>query len=328
MADVVGEARALLDRWSLETWGARREAGKSLDIRAAEAVGPLQVILRTKYERRWVELQYRRAAPRPEGRHAPDAPLPPLDLWEVPCASPKDGSAFQDVIEVPQASGVVACPECSGGGRTTCTVCGGRGTVQRHSSSGRSSTETCSLCSGQGEITCPTCGGSGATTATPLVHVECGTAEQVQVVEGAELPTSVYLALQEATGGACVYEEGAPGRLEPRFAAAGEGGGAYRGEVGRHSPRANEAVNRLLSQEPVEGQHQVYGQEVRVLQVAAFRVDPTRGDPLWVFGDPPKVWPDGVLRGAVWWARRLAPWAIGVAAVAAVALAAALAGGR
>jgi len=320
MADVVAEARALLDRWSLETWGARRGAGKGLDIRAAEAVGPLQVVLRTKYERRWVELQHRQAPPRPEGRHAPDAPLPSFDLWAAPSAAPKDGRAFKDVTPVPEASGVVACPECSGVGRTTCNACGGQGTVVRSTSSGKSRTETCSTCNGSGETTCRTCDGSGATTATPLVHVECGTVEQVQVVESGELPTSVYLSLQEATGGACVFEEAAPGRLEPRLAASGAGGGAYRGEVGRHSPRANDAVNRLLSQEPVEGQHQIYGQEVRVLQVAAYRVDPTRGDPLWVFGDPPKVWPEDVLRGAGWWAKRLAPWGIAALLVVAAAI--------
>lgn len=316
--DELREVRALLDRWSLETWGARPEAGGRLQIKEVDAAGPLQVVLRTKYEKRWVELNHKGApAPRHKKKHEPLPPMPAVDPWAAPAEAPRDGRSWTAQSTIEGSRAVVDCPECSGSGRGPCRRCDGSG--WRSNSEG-SQNERCGTCRGRGEVNCLLCDGSGCAAVTPIVRIECGTAEQVKVVEDDELPVTVYLALQQATGGACVYREAAPARMEPRFGAGGAGGGAYRGDAGRHSPRVNDAVNALIAEDAVEGDFRIYGQELVVTRVEAFRVDRADGKRLWVYGDPPQVWPGTALRSAAWWARRSVPWVVALAGLAIVAV--------
>lgn len=314
MDDPVGEARALLDRWSRETWGARRGVGERIAIRAVDAAGPLQVILRTSYERRWVELQHRATGASGTARktraHELPSHGPPVDLWVAAVEAPRDGRSFSTRLTLADAAAVVACPECTGWGRVTCRTCGGAGTIQSSDKAVR-----CHMCQGRGETDCPLCLASGRATATPILNVECGTAEQVHVIEDDRLPLPVFFALQSLAGGPCVYQEESVGRMEPRLGAVVGGGGAYRGDVGRHSLAVNDAVNRLLAAAPVEGSHEIRAQHLEVRRTPAFRIDPARGRSLWVFGDPPQVWPVAALRSPVWWMRRAAPWAAGVATI-------------
>jgi hypothetical protein len=312
MSDDHATVRAILDRWSLQTPGARREAGKRLPIREVDAAGPLQVILRTQYERRWVELKHEAtgsagSARRERAQDLSGKPPPAVDVWAAEANGPRDGTKWSIRVAMPRHSETVACPECTGWGRAPCRACHGGGLVTVGDREVK-----CSTCGGRGETNCPLCLASGRTKATPIVHIECGTADQVQVIEDDRLPLEVYLALQEASGGACVYREDAPARLEPRLGGGG-GGGAYRGETGRHSPRVNEAVNRLLAVDPVEGSFKVHGQSLEVRRTPAFRVELGRGATIWVYGDPPRVFPDSALRNATWWAKRAAPWVAGLA---------------
>lgn len=304
--------RALLDRWSLQTSGARREAGKSLQIAEVDAAGPLQVIVRTKYERRWVELKHEAtgspgSARRDRAQDLSSKPSPSVDVWAAEANGPRDGTKWSIRVAMPKSSETVACPECTGWGKAPCRACGGGGLVRVGDRD-----EKCSTCAGRGETDCPLCLASGRTKATPIVHVECGTAEQLQVIEDDKLPLEVYLALQEASGGACVYREEAPERMEPRVGGGG-GGGAYRGEAGRHSPRVNDAVNRLLGADPVEGSYRVFGQSLEVRRTPAFRIELAKRATIWVYGDPPRVFPDSALRNTAWWAKKAAPWVAGLA---------------
>jgi serine/threonine protein kinase len=160
--------RRLLNRWSRDGFFRRRPLGQLVQPEQIVSYNVYFYELRALYETRSAP-QPRTRPQQPEDRssyeHQPD-------IWAVPVPIP-DGDTFATFpaqeIAVPNSARILTCPECSGAAVVLCSVCKGKGTVEKVSkvsnpdnkTTAETLTAPCQACRGYGKQQCPKCKGSG-----------------------------------------------------------------------------------------------------------------------------------------------------------------------
>jgi serine/threonine protein kinase len=158
--------RRILNRWSRDGFFRRRALGQLVQPEQIVSYNVYFYELRALYETR-TNLQSRT---RPQTADDRSTYQPPADIWDVPVPS---ADAFETVrpqeIAVPSSARILTCPECSGASVVLCSVCKGKGTVEKVSKvvtpDNKTAEETlttpCQACRGYGKQQCPKCKGSG-----------------------------------------------------------------------------------------------------------------------------------------------------------------------
>lgn len=260
---------------------ARRRRLEARDIESVRVLEPVQIRLTSVVETR--SFRFVLAGP-----GAPDAALQdrPADPFAHEVASPalepllKRGTPHERV----DAVGVITepCVTCASTGQRTCGLCGGTGVRDL---------ETCPLCEGGGRRPCDACKGTRRTrTAIDLVR-RFTRHELVRVHEdeGHEVGPHALLHLAEhPTEGEVVHDQRAP-QLHRYVGRGAEGG--YREVQSELAQR----VDALLS-ESARDDGRIVLQRLVLTRIPVYVLDLGRGRSVQVFGDPPEVEPERLLR--------------------------------
>lgn len=286
-------ALASLHRWRAEKPWARVDPA-SLDIHEVLAVGPTQVILESTVERRGVEYEIVRA------NTAPDVQDAGPDPWSVLLQHPEGyplGSKVRS--HLPSMKVHKDCGMCSRSGEMVCLGCGGDGQVPNGDS-----TATCGRCRGRGQVRCDSCGGSGGVMGTPTVWSSIELHRELRVVEASELPMEVFLELQNRTRDSVLVHAQEDARIEGLRRSMG-----YRDDA-THGPdaRLHSVVGAMAAAPGVEPGDRIVRQRLEVRQVPVFQLVLGAGEPVFVYGDPPRLSPEHAFVSPVGKLARVAPW--------------------
>lgn len=299
------QALAALARWHAESPWARVDPA-SLAIDDVIAVGPTQVILMSTFERRGVEYEIASA------NTAPDVQDPGPDPWSVPLQHP-EGLPLGSTVRTRLAGMKVHkdCGLCSRMGETQCLTCSGDGQVQHGDRRSR-----CGTCNGRGQVKCDSCSGSGGVMGTPTVWSAIELHREVRVIEAGELPLDLFLALQNTTADSVLVHTQEDERIDGLRRSQG-----YRDDA-MHGPEArlHTVVGALAAAPGVEPGDRIVRQRLEVRQVPVFQVQLAVGEPVFVYGDPPRILPDGALVSVGGRVAKVAPWVAALAAAVAGAL--------
>lgn len=298
-------ALAALHRWRAEKPWARVDPA-SLDIHEVLAVGPTQVILESTVERRGVEYEIVQA------NTAPDVQDAGPDPWEVSLQHAEGRPLGSKVrAHLPNVKVHKDCGLCSRSGEMVCLACGGDGQVPNGDS-----TATCGRCRGRGQVRCDSCGGSGGVMGTPTVWSSIELHRELRVIEASELPMEVFLELQNRTRDSVLVHAQEDARIEGLRRSMG-----YRDDP-THGPdaRLHTVVGAMAAAPGVEPGDRIVRQRLEVRQVPVFQLQLAGGEPLFVYGDPPRLSPAGALVSVGGKVAQVAPWVAALATAVAGAL--------
>ena len=270
-ADDERAAREMLADWaSTDPWLRRAPDARAV-ISEVAAVGPTQLIVRTRYEERGVRATLRS---RPRGGAEGEGP----DPWSVAIALPTDAAPGHEVTHALLGEIAMGCRGCGGEGHVVCFRCVG----EIH----------CVVCNGSGQASCPTCHGTGAVWAALTVWARVAARDDVRLVDdGAAraLPDEVFLDLQDPEhGGRVFHVQRAERLIELQL-----GDGGYRSNA-TAGPLAD-AARALLAAIDLPLAARVHEQVLELRKVPAFALA-VDGAPVIVYGDPPVVYPADALR--------------------------------
>lgn len=262
---------------------ARRRRLEAHDVRSVRVLQPVQIRLTSVVETR--SFRFSVAGPgstevaleeRPRDPFAHELPSPALEPL-LTRGSPQERLDTLGVITEP-------CVTCASTGLRTCTLCDGTGIREL---------APCPVCEG-GQRRCDVCEGTRRTrTGVELVR-RFTRHELVRVHEddGHEVgPHALLHLVEHPTEGEVVHDQVAP-QLH-RYVGRGAGGGY------RDVPTAiAQRVDALLAESaPDEGR--VVMQRLVLTRIPVYSLELGRGRTVQVFGDPPKVEPERLLRA--WW---------------------------
>ena len=272
-------ALAALSEWQSQRRWARKDPA-SLSLKEVRPVGPVQLELVSVYEARGVTYDIRPATSRPE---RPDTGPSP---WNVEITILPEAPVGRQV-EVPLSKQTVHmdCGVCSSTGVVFCPACGGDGSVSRGKR-----TEVCAQCGGRGQLQCSQCEGSGGVVGTPTVWARIEEQTVRRVLDTDDLPTEVYLALQEHDHGGVLIHEQKSERIEDL---AGHGG--YRDAADSRDPVC-QLVRTTCAELELPHNARLRHQRLQLRRVPAWEVVLEGGESLWVYGAPPHVSPPRALR--------------------------------
>ncbi len=296
---------AALHRWRAEKPWARVDPG-SLAITDVLAVGPTQVILESTFERRGVEYEIHAAST------APDVQDAGPDPWREDLRHPEGLPVGSKVrARLPDVRVHKDCGLCSRMGEMVCRSCNGDGTVRDGDSTAR-----CATCRGRGQVRCECCDGSGGVVGTPTVWSAIELHRELRVIEASELPMDIFLELQHRTRDSVLVHVQEDARIEGLRRSMG-----YRDDA-THGPNAqlHGVVERLAAAPGVQPDDRIVRQRLEVRQVPVFQLVLGAGEPLFVYGDPPRLSPEHAFVSPVGKLARVAPWIAVALTVAAGAL--------
>lgn len=296
---------AALQRWRAEKPWARVDP-TTLPIEDVLAVGPTQVILESTVERRGVEYEITYANTAPDIQDA--GPDPWQTALEHPAGQPV-GSKVR--ARLPDVRVHKDCGLCSRMGEMVCPACGGDGQVRDGDSTAR-----CGRCRGRGQVQCDSCGGSGGVMGTPTVWSSIELHRELRVIEASELPMEVFLELQNRTTDSVLMHAQQDTRIEGLRRSMG-----YRDDA-THGPEArlHTVVGAMAAAPGVEPGDRIVRQRLEVRQVPVFQLVLANQEPIFVYGDPPRLSPEGALVSVGGKLAKLAPVVIAVATAVAGAL--------
>lgn len=275
-------ALALVRRWHDQRPGRRRMLDRD-EIRSVRVLGPVQVRLRTLHEDRFYDFE---EGPAPED----DSPVEaePEDPWGVTLDDVELSAMVQDAEEQrtrwPELPAIVRpCSHCEGEGTVRCHACGGDGIVD---------IAGCGECGGGGKVPCRDCRGTARRTVRVRIRrrFRFDEATRIHEDESDEVGPHVLLHLVDhPTPGEVFHEQDAP-RIQ-RYAGKGSGT-SYREAA---TPMAATIEKLLKDAQPEQGEH-IAHQWLSVTRIPVYALGLSRGRTAYVYGDPPKVSPPGLLR--------------------------------
>ena len=272
--------RAMLADWaSTDPW-LRRKLDARTVIANVAAIGPTQLIVRTRFEERGMRFVLRS---RPRGGEETQPP----DPWSIDVALPTDSAPGHEATRSLGTELAMSCLHCDGQGHGACQHCGGTG----NQNVGTDTSHQCSACNGDGDARCTTCVGTGAVWGAPTVWARISAREDVRLVDDAatlSLADEVFLDLQDpGRGGAVFHTQRAERLSELRL----EGG--YR--TNASSGRLAQTTRKLLADLDLPVHARIREQVLELRKVPAFALT-VDGTSVVVYGDPPIVHPPHALR--------------------------------
>lgn len=284
---------AALQRWrSVRPWA--RVDPATLDIRDVLAVGPTQVILESTVERRGVEYEIHAAST------APDVQDRGPDPWDTPLRLPGGQPLGSKVrAQLPSIRVHKDCGLCSRSGEMVCMACGGDGQVRDGDSTAR-----CGSCRGRGQVRCDSCNGSGGVMGTPTVWSSIELHRELRVIEASELPMDVFLELQNQARDSVLMHTQEDRRIDGLRRSMGYRDDAMQGP----EARLHSVVGAMAAAPGVEPGDRILRQRLEVRQVPVFQLVLSDQEPVFVYGEPPRLSPAGALTSTAGKVAKVAPW--------------------
>ncbi len=259
---------------------ARRRRLEARDVRSVRVLQPVQIRLVTVVEARRFRFSVDGPGPsdatldeRPRDPFAHELPAPPLE----PLLALREPHVQVDAL----GTIVEPCVTCASTGQRACSLCDGTGIREL---------APCPICDG-GRRRCDVCEGARRTFTEVAVERRFTTHEVVRVHEdeGHEVgPHALLHLVEHPTEGEVVHDQVAP-QLH-RYAGRGAGG-SYRDVQSAIARR----VDALLAETaPDEGR--VVLQRLVLTRIPVYALELGRGRTVQVYGDPPAVEPERVLR--------------------------------
>jgi len=213
------------------------------------------------------------------------ASVPGPDPWATELHMPPDAPVgHEDASMLRGADIPLDCAVCSAQGERTCERCGGDGSV----GSGRNR-RRCEVCEGRGQVTCTTCGGSGGMIGSPIVWGRIDTHEEIRTTGTDTLPLEVAFDLVErAAPGELLHRQEGELLTDVRLEGGYRGGSTLPPEVAR-------TTEALLREPSVGTGARIRGQVLELRRTTVLEVRLEGGEAVYVWGEPPKVFPRGPL---------------------------------
>jgi hypothetical protein len=138
----------------------------------------------------------------------------------------------------------------------------------------------------------------------------------VRVIEDGELPLDLFLALQHTTNDSVLAHFQEADRIERLQRATGYRDSGAEG----NDPRIHNVVAALAAAPGVEPGDRIVRQRLELRRVPVFRLRLDGGEPVFVYGEPPRIIPKNALMSVAGKVARMAPWVVAVVTLVAVAL--------
>lgn len=248
-----------------------------LSLASAQNVGPLEVLLWTRFEHRGVAYELQ-----PAPRRDPSKATPP-DPWAYPLAQPSDAPVGH-TQKLPLGGHPLPlnCSECSGTGDVRCRHCDGRGQVGHGKRA-----HACPVCGGRSVVVCDACRSTGTLLGAPTVWSRIGMAEDRRTSDNPDLPNEVAIDLADSK---------VPSQVIARVDAERVDASALGADVPAAARTNADAL--VLAPSIPEGAR-VLRQTLEVRRMSVYAIRLASGAELHLWGAPPKVHPRSAASSAL-----------------------------